>query len=294
MNIGLTIEQLALFGITLLIVGYVVLGIMALIPATRVISRELIQIFFSATLIALVLISAGLLGTPGVVLLVTTIAFRVGYEATQVRVGPGKPAWTGGLITTSICLAAMLDHRIAFAFVVVWPILLFRLAQKSSQGKNADILDLLVFPILPMALMTYGAVSEDLRVAIIGSYVLVEIFDSCALLFGKLFGKRKAFPILSPRKTIEGLVGALAGMCTLTVIGAAWFNLWLPGLLAAAIAVAILAVAGDLAASRLKRMAGIKDYPILLKHQGGLLDSLDSWLAASAGLSIISFFIRLL
>ena len=48
--------------------------------------------------------------------------------------------------------------------------------------------------------------------------------------------------------------------------------------------VAGLAVAGDLAASRLKRMAGVKDYPVLMRRQGGVLDSLDSWIAAGAGL----------
>ena len=51
-----------------------------------------------------------------------------------------------------------------------------------------------------------------------------------------------------------------------------------------ALAAGALTVAGDLAASRLKRVAGVKDYPAVLPHQGGLLDITDAWIATGAGL----------
>ena len=51
---------------------------------------------------------------------------------------------------------------------------------------------MLVFPVIPMALLAHGLTAPEWRIASAGAYALVEIFDSCALLAGKLFGRRKA------------------------------------------------------------------------------------------------------
>ena len=60
-----------------------------------------------------------------------------------------------------------------------------------------------------------------------------------------------------------------------------------------ALYVGIMSVVGDLAASRHKRIAGVKDYPQVLPRQGGLLDSLDSWIAVGGGLVAIDILTRL-
>ena len=49
----------------------------------------------------------------------------------------------------------------------------------------------------------------------------------------------------------------------------------------------VLGVAGDLAGSRIKRQGGVKDYPTVLKSQGGALDIWDSWISAGAGVAIL-------
>ena len=51
-----------------------------------------------------------------------------------------------------------------------------------------------------------------------------------------------------------------------------------------------LTVAGDLAASRLKRASGVKDFPVVLPHQGGLFDTTDAWIATGAGLITLAAF----
>ena len=112
-----------------------------------------------------------------------------------------------------------------------------------------------------------------------------ETFDSYALLGGKLFGKHKAFPNLSPNKTVEGLgIGAIMLMATAAGLGVLLAGL--PVLASAAIALfaGVLTLAGDLLASRLKRLSGVKDYPQILPHQGGLLDITDAWVVTGAGL----------
>ena len=74
---------------------------------------------------------------------------------------------------------------------------------------------------------------------------------------------------------------------TLSRITAAFLDLPLWPAALTALLVGVLAVVGDLAASRHKRIAGVKDFPQVLPRQGGLLDSLDSWIAACAGITAL-------
>ncbi len=281
---GLSTEGLALTGAVLLAVGYGVLGALWLIPATRTMVRDLARVFFSATIVAVVLIVALLAGTAGLVLLMAVVSLRVGYEAGHVRLGAGRPAWGMAIVALGVTAAAMVEPLAAVALAGVWPLLLLRALMAQGNGTGLGVLDLLVFPVIPVALLAHGLIAPEWRIASAGTYALVEIFDSCALLAGRLFGRRKAFPVLSPGKTIEGLIGGGLGLVALSAGGATLLGLDVVPLVLAAGLVAGLAVAGDLAASRLKRMAGVKDYPVLLRRQGGALDSLDSWIAAGAGL----------
>ena len=96
-----------------------------------------------------------------------------------------------------------------------------------------------------------------------------------------LFGRHHPFPRLSPRKTIEGLLG---GMVCAVAIGSV-LGVWLLGiapLLAAgiALAIALAGLAGDLITSAIKRRAGVKDFPEVHALHGGLLDIFDSVLYA--------------
>ena len=85
--------------------------------------------------------------------------------------------------------------------------------------------------------------------------------DTLAYCTGMLIGKHKMSPILSPKKSIEGLVGGIVGAA---ILGALY------GLGGA------VSVIGDLAASAIKRDSGIKDYGTLIPGHGGILDRFDS------------------
>jgi phosphatidate cytidylyltransferase len=87
---------------------------------------------------------------------------------------------------------------------------------------------------------------------------------------------------LSPRKTLEGLVtGFCALVFAVTILAVSAQNWSFASCAALIVVVALSAVLGDLAASWVKRRAMLKDYPVLLAGQGGLLDMLDSWLIAA-------------
>lgn len=107
--------------------------------------------------------------------------------------------------------------------------------------------------------------------------------DSGAYFFGVRFGKHKLAPRISPGKSWEGFFGGLFASLVLA-IAALWLlglsSSSLPALIGLTTVTALFSVAGDLFESLLKRHAGIKDSSDLIPGHGGVLDRLDSLLAA--------------
>jgi len=113
--------------------------------------------------------------------------------------------------------------------------------------------------------------------------VLLALVPAClcdvfGLIAGKAFGRRKLAPMVSPNKTIEGLLGSLAG----SVIGVMAIRfLMLPELsialsLGLAVLVWIVSPLGDLIESMQKRSCGLKDSGHIIPGHGGMLDRLDA------------------
>jgi phosphatidate cytidylyltransferase len=101
--------------------------------------------------------------------------------------------------------------------------------------------------------------------------------DTFAYIFGNLFGSKKLCPKLSPNKTIEGSLGGILGSLILSIIFAKYFELgtmW--KIIVLSILASIMAQLGDLTASRIKRITGIKDYGYIMPGHGGILDRFDS------------------
>lgn len=112
---------------------------------------------------------------------------------------------------------------------------------------------------------------------------LVALADIAAYFTGKRFGKTKLAPELSPGKTREGMFGAMAVALVWAVIGAFMSDLpqrdWFTFVLLSLV-VAVMSVAGDLFESLVKREAGVKDSGSILPGHGGILDRIDSLVAA--------------
>lgn len=107
--------------------------------------------------------------------------------------------------------------------------------------------------------------------------VLVWLADSAAYFVGRLLGKRKLAPSISPGKTWEGAAGGVAAALVWAIICRGFFDgaAWLPYLSAAAL-LAAASIVGDLFESAAKRRAGVKDSGALLPGHGGILDRIDS------------------
>lgn len=114
--------------------------------------------------------------------------------------------------------------------------------------------------------------------------------DTLAYFSGMLFGKRKLCPKLSPKKTVEGAVGGTIGCVICTIIFIVFFdlgNLFRYSILA--LICSIMAQFGDLTASRIKRLANIKDYGYIMPGHGGILDRFDSILFTAP---IVYYFVK--
>ncbi len=122
-----------------------------------------------------------------------------------------------------------------------------------------------------------------------GAYTVWLIFicswgsDTCAYCVGRLIGRHKMAPVLSPKKSIEGAVGGVAGAAAIGAIYAAAVGPFMSTGQSVVIEYAVIGVIGalismigDLAASAIKRNNGIKDYGHLIPGHGGILDRFDS------------------
>lgn len=127
------------------------------------------------------------------------------------------------------------------------------------------------------------------RMAENGNYFVWLIFvgawgcDTCAYCVGKLFGKHKLAPILSPKKSVEGSIGGIVGALLLGLLFAEAVKQKVAVdvdvrifCILTSLAVAVVSQIGDLTASAIKRTYGIKDYGTLIPGHGGILDRFDS------------------
>jgi phosphatidate cytidylyltransferase len=113
--------------------------------------------------------------------------------------------------------------------------------------------------------------------------LIVWMADSGAYFVGVRFGRHKLAPRVSPGKSWEGFAGGLGATVLLAVVampvlGLGWHRL--PDLLLLTVVTTLFSVLGDLFESLLKRHAGAKDSSDLIPGHGGVLDRLDSLLAA--------------
>lgn len=139
----------------------------------------------------------------------------------------------------------------------------------------------------------------DGRIDGMGVYCFELIFigawvcDSFAYFTGRLFGKHKLAPVLSPKKTVEGSIGGMA----FTVAAFALYGFIIESffeldanylvLCISGLALSVFSQVGDLIASLIKREYSVKDYGRVLPGHGGILDRFDSILSVSAVLMVI-------
>jgi CDP-diglyceride synthetase len=120
--------------------------------------------------------------------------------------------------------------------------------------------------------------ADDYRVLIFATIILTALMDIGQYFAGRSFGERRLAPVISPNKTVEGLIGgAVVALATGALLGQVDPFDTTSGLVLGA-TVAFVAPFGDLAVSMLKRSLDVKDMGGILPGHGGLLDRIDAML----------------
>ncbi len=165
-------------------------------------------------------------------------------------------------------------------FLAVFAIVSAGVMSKKVRGPGAlATLAVLVYPIVPMLIITKLALLEDWLPIFALGCISTWVCDSFALFGGKRFGKNKLAPEVSPNKTIEGSVcGAISAIVTGLIISFFFKDMTLICGMVTALVASTMGQMGDLAASLLKRMSGFKDYSNLIPGHGGAMDRIDSLL----------------
>lgn len=139
--------------------------------------------------------------------------------------------------------------------------------------------------------------AEHGRFFILLPFLLAFTADSGAYFAGRYFGKHKLAPVISPNKTVEGVIGGVLGAtvgiqiyCLVLDLGFGFTANYLFAL-SYGILGSLAAVLGDLAFSAIKRQTGIKDYGNILPGHGGVLDRFDSMTVVAPLTEVLLYFL---
>ena len=187
--------------------------------------------------------------------------------------------FTGDDRLLTMCVAVFF-LAVMFAYAVTFP--KFRADQAA-----AEVFAFLYAPVMLSFVYRTRACEQGLYLVWM---ILISSWgcDTCAYVVGMLIGKRKIFPLLSPKKSLEGCIGGVLGAGLIGWLYGRFFvenafpdqNVsWLIALICAV--GAVMSMVGDLAASAIKRNKNIKDYGKLIPGHGGIMDRFDSMIVTA-------------
>ena len=166
---------------------------------------------------------------------------------------------------------------VVFMWFIAWNWHLLRAPDGDAPARSAHLVSGLIYgSVGMMAVAALRTFPDGLRWSLV-ALVITWCNDTFAYFAGRLFGKHKLYPEVSPNKTWEGFAGGMAG----NVFGMFVLRHWFPALsvtdcVALGVAGGIMGPAGDLCESMLKRATGVKDSGKVLPGHGGLLDRVDA------------------
>ena len=207
----------------------------------------------------------------------------------------GLPGIVVPIFVFAAGILAVTEHsRAALALLLVLWGLAWWLARQPQpiRGQPARWLaaGVLYIGLAGIALIELRHDNEAGRANVLFLFLVVWASDIGAYMAGRFFGGPKLMPAVSPNKTWSGAIGGLASAI---VIGVATAELLAPGgasrAAAAAIMVGVMAQAGDLLESWIKRRFDVKDSSALIPGHGGLLDRLDGVLAAAPVAALLAY-----
>lgn len=254
----------------------------------KLMTKSFLERLISGIILVIIALVTIILGKD--VLLVTVVAISVigFYELAKVYGLQWKlPGICGYIATIGYYALIRMDYKeyIIVFFIAYLIVLMGTYVFTFPKFKAEDVMVCFFGMFYVILMLSY---IYQVRMMQDGAYIVWLIFlcswgcDTCAYLVGVMFGKHKMAPVLSPKKSIEGGIGGVAGAALLGFIYATIFkdkitidnaNIIFPIVCAVG---GIISQIGDLTASGIKRNHYIKDYSRLIPGHGGILDRFDS------------------
>ena len=199
-------------------------------------------------------------------------------------------AWGYGLVTAIVAALALYFDDLAIllwcASILTWILSVYWVkSYPEYDGWYNSSLKLLGLILISAAVTAIFALWQSSPWWLMYLFLLVWGADSGAYFVGRKLGRRKLAVHVSPNKSLEGLYGGVAtAMLIVLVVSFSYLNLSLQQhlvFLLLSVLTVFSSVLGDLFESMIKRRAGIKDSGRILPGHGGVLDRIDSLLAAA-------------
>lgn len=258
------------------------------------------QRFATASVLALLFICALVFSSTATfvscIMLVVLIAGWEWSNLARIESTVGRLSFLLALLLSMLLIASFvgiynennfaLSYQICFLSVILWAVIFLWLQGYPSSVILWSSKPIMVCLGLFLLASTWLALSsivslENGRYLLLLAVSIIVLADVGGYIAGKLFGRHKLAPTISPGKTWEGLVGGLILQgCLIAVLVQLFTDVSLLSLCLLVFPVALSSVVGDLFESMLKRHRGIKDSSNFLPGHGGFLDRLDGVMAA--------------
>lgn len=257
------------------------------------------RVFTALLLLPLVLAIIFALPPASLMLLVALVLLRGAWEYTQLASLESKPGAWSLVVIQAIVFGVLFSTRETWggaalltmsACSIAWLLMFLRLLfyrpgqQPDNTYRSVSFITAIISISSGWFAISWIRMLDDGSWLILLLLLIVWAADTGAYFAGKSFGKRKLAPSVSPGKTMAGLVG---GLILSPLVALLAMNL-MPvkplepmTLIMLSVVTALISVGGDLLISMHKRTSGLKDSGNLLPGHGGILDRLDSLLAAA-------------
>ncbi|KDR95198.1 phosphatidate cytidylyltransferase [Peptoclostridium litorale DSM 5388] len=212
------------------------------------------------------------------ILIISLLAIYELYEA--FKHAKLRPIKSVGYIATLVFYMAV-QFGTSWSYVGMIAFMLFFIFASMVVLGKRQFMDMLV-TIFGIIYISYALLHIGMARSEFASHMVWIIFitawatDTCAYFAGCFFGKHKLIPSVSPKKTIEGSVGGIAGSVLSCMVFGFIFEMSLIHMAVIGFTGSIVSQMGDLFASSIKRYIGIKDYGNVIPGHGGMLDRFDS------------------